>query len=109
MPAAANRKRMTYHHQGKKKRFLSAVISFLLFSANGELTDFLPWQWAHAARLTGQKVRSNDWFAPRSGAGQSGGLTKSDNSPFAPRSGANGAGHREPDFLGDPVQPLVST
>ena len=25
-----------------------------------ELTDFLPWQWARDARLTGQKVRSND-------------------------------------------------
>jgi len=30
--------------------------------------------------LTGQKVRSNDWFAPQSGAGQSGGLTQSGNS-----------------------------
>jgi len=54
------------------------------------LTDFLPWQWARDARLTGQKVRSNDWFAPQSGAGQSGGLTQAGNSPFAPRSGANG-------------------
>jgi hypothetical protein len=53
------------------------------------LTDFLPWQWACDARLTWQKVRSNDWFAPRSGAGQSGGLTELGNSPFAPRSGAN--------------------
>jgi hypothetical protein len=44
---------------------------------------------AGRGRLTGQKVRSNDWFAPRSGAGQSGGLTESGNSPFAPRSGAN--------------------
>jgi len=44
------------------------------------LTDFLPWQWALDARLTGQKVRSNDWFAPRSGAGQSGGLTQAGNS-----------------------------
>jgi hypothetical protein len=44
------------------------------------LTDFLPWQWARDARLTGQKVRSNDWFAPQSGAGQSGGLTQSGNS-----------------------------
>jgi hypothetical protein len=34
--------------------------------------------------LTGQKVRSNDWFAPQSGAGQSGGLTQSGNSLFAP-------------------------
>jgi len=47
---------------------------------NGELTDFLPWQWAPDARLTGQKVRSNDWFAPQSGAGQSGGLTQAGNS-----------------------------
>jgi len=45
-----------------------------------ELTDFLPWQWARDARLTGQKVRSNDWFAPQSGAGLSGGLTQSGNS-----------------------------
>ncbi len=51
------------------------------FRFNGELTDFLPWQWARDARLTGQKVRSNDWFAPQSGAGQSGGLTQSGNSP----------------------------
>jgi hypothetical protein len=56
---------------------------------NGELTDFWPWQWARVARLTGRKVRSDDWFAPRSGAGQSGGLTQAGNSPFAPRSGAN--------------------
>src|SRR3989304_1423607 len=33
MPAADNRRRITYHHQGKK-RFLSAVISFLLPYAN---------------------------------------------------------------------------
>jgi hypothetical protein len=58
-------------------------------SITRELTDFLPWQWVRATRLTGQKVRSNDWFAPRSGAGQSGGLTQAGNSPFAPRSGAN--------------------
>jgi hypothetical protein len=45
-----------------------------------ELTDFLPWQWALSARLAGQKVRSNDWFAPQSGAGQSGGLTQLGNS-----------------------------
>jgi hypothetical protein len=45
-----------------------------------ELTDFLTWQWARSARLTGQKVRSNDWFAPLCGAGQSGGLTQSGNS-----------------------------
>ena len=35
-----------------------------------ELTDFLPWQSARHARLTGQKVRSNDWPAPRSGANE---------------------------------------
>jgi hypothetical protein len=45
-----------------------------------ELIDFLPWQWARVTRLTGQKGRSNDWFAPQSGAGQSGGLTQSGNS-----------------------------
>jgi hypothetical protein len=32
------------------------------------------------ARLTGQKVRSNDWFAPRSGVGQAGGLTQAGDS-----------------------------
>ena len=45
-----------------------------------ELTDFLPCQWARSDRLAGQKVRSNDWFAQRSGAGQSGDLTQSVNS-----------------------------
>jgi len=69
------------------KSYRDRGLSYL--STTRELTDFLPWQWARGARLTGQKVRSNDWFAPQSGAGLSGGLTQSGNSPFAPRSGAN--------------------
>jgi len=56
------------------------IILFIFAFPTRELTDFLPWQWGRAARLTGQKVRSNDWFAPQSGAGQSGGLTQSGNS-----------------------------
>jgi len=72
---------------------------------NGELTDFLPWQWARGARLTGQKVRSNDWFAPQSGAGQSGGLTQSGNSRVrtakrCERQGSAGA-------ISDPLEPFV--
>jgi hypothetical protein len=72
------------------------------------LTDFLPWQWARDALLTGQKVRSNDWFAPQSGAGQSGGLTQSGNSRVrtakrCERCGSPGAGS-----IGDPVEPIVS-
>jgi hypothetical protein len=60
---------------------LLIVLSSLYFQGlTRELTDFLPWQWARPARLTGQKVRSNDWFAPQSGAGLSGGLTQSGNS-----------------------------
>jgi len=56
---------------------LFIVLSFPYFQGlTRELTDFLPWQWARAARLTGQKVRSDDWFAPQSGAGLSGGLTQ---------------------------------
>ena len=56
---------------------------------NTQLTDFLPWQWACNARLTGQKVGSNVWFARRSRAGQTGGLTQSGNWVFARRSRAN--------------------
>ena len=59
-----------------------------------ELTDFLPWQWARAARLTGQKVRSNDWFAPQSGAGLSGGLTQSGNSSVRTAKRCERADHR---------------
>jgi len=39
-------------------------------SPNAELTDFLPWQSARSAGLTGQKVRSNGWFARREPAGR---------------------------------------
>ena len=70
-----------------------------MFRHNGELTDFLPWQWARDARLTGQKVRSNDWFAPQSGAGQSGGLTQSGNSSVRTAKRCERSAQREPVLL----------
>jgi len=84
------------------------IILFIFAFPTRELTDFLPWQWGRAARLTGQKVRSNDWFAPQSGAGQSGGLTQSGNSRVRTAKRCERKGSPGARFIGDPVQPMVS-